>query len=217
MRATRRCAAAGLLWLAAAVLPAAAQEFPALYSVAGVSADDVLNIRSAPSASAEIIGTLAPDQAGVEVVAADGSGTWGLVNSGERSGWAALRFLTQDPRDDWRKRQKQALNCFGTEPFWSLALDETPNLTTPGGPEMPFVLLAREPGSNHSGKSGFHAVRQGDGNVSHTEPVALSGTLTAQQCSDGMSDRTYGISIDLLQLRGAGQLDVLTGCCSLVP
>lgn len=213
----RRRAAAALLWLAAAVLPAAAQEFPALYSVAGVAADDVLNIRSTPSASAEIIGTLAPDQAGVEVVAADSSGAWGLVNSGERSGWAALRFLTQEPRDDWRKRQKQALNCFGTEPFWSLALDETPNLTTPGGPEIPFVLLAREPGSNHSGKSGFHAIRRDDGNISNTEPLTLSGTLTAQQCSDGMSDRSFGISIDLLQLRGAGQLDVLSGCCSLVP
>ncbi|UWQ58308.1 SH3 domain-containing protein [Leisingera caerulea] len=208
---------AALLWLACAALPGAAQEFPALYSVAGVAADDVLNIRSAPSASAEIIGTLAPDQAGVEVVAADGSGKWGLVNSGERSGWAALRYLTREPRDDWRRGQNQALKCFGTEPFWSLTLSESPNLSTPEGPDIPFTLLAREPGLNHSGKTGFHAVGRMDSEDPHIEPVSLTGTLTAQHCSDGMSDRTYGIAIDLLQLRSAGQLSVLSGCCSLAP
>lgn len=209
-------AAATLCWLACAVLPGAAQEFPALYSVTGVAADDVLNIRSAPAASAEIIGTLAPGQSGVEVVQADDSGKWGLVNSGERSGWAALRYLAREPRDDWRS-QGQALECFGTEPFWSFTLDQAPNLKTPDGPDIPFTLLAREPGSNHRGKSGFHAVSRTDSTLSNPGPVSLFGTLTAQQCSDGMSDRTHGISIDLLRLQGPGQLDVLSGCCSLIP
>ncbi|MFY0308346.1 SH3 domain-containing protein [Leisingera sp. D0M16] len=208
--------AAALFWLACAALPGAAQEFPALHSVTGVAADDVLNIRSAPSASASIVGSLAPGQSGVEVVQADDSGKWGLVNSGERSGWAALRYLAREPRDDWRS-QGQALECFGTEPFWSLTLDQAPNLKTPDGPDIPFTLLAHEPGSNHSGKSGFHAVSWAESTLSSPEPVSLFGTLTAQQCSDGMSDRTYGISIDLLRLHGTGQLSVLSGCCSLLP
>ncbi|MEW2911985.1 SH3 domain-containing protein [Leisingera sp. JC11] len=198
-------------------LPAAAQEFPALHSVTGVAADDVLNIRSAPAASAEIIAALAPDQTGVEVVQADASGKWGLVNTGERSGWAALRYLAREPRDDWRSHQSQALECFGTEPFWALTLDQAPNLKTLDGPDIPFTLLARKPATGHIGKSGFHAVSWADSTLSSPEPMSLSGTLTAQHCSDGMSDRTYGISIDLLRLRGAGGLDVLTGCCSLIP
>ncbi|MEO1155590.1 MAG: SH3 domain-containing protein, partial [Pseudomonadota bacterium] len=46
----------------------AAQGYPALFDVTGVASDDVLNIRSAPSATAEIIGTLAHNETGVEVV-----------------------------------------------------------------------------------------------------------------------------------------------------
>jgi len=213
----RHYAAAALLWLICAALPAAAQEFPALYSVTGVAADDVLNIRSAPSASSEIIGSLAPHQTGVEVVQADGSGNWGLVNSGERSGWAALRYLAPEPGDDWRKRQDQALECFGTEPFWSLSLDEASYLRTQDGPITPLTLVAREPAAGHRGKSGFYAVSRVDSALPAPEIRSVSGTLTAQHCTDGMSDRTYGISIDLLQFRKAGQMDVLTGCCSLVP
>ncbi|MBY6066207.1 SH3 domain-containing protein [Leisingera aquaemixtae] len=213
----RKRVAAALLWLACAALPAAAQEFPALYSVAGVAADDVLNVRSAPSAGAEIIGSLAPDQTGVEVVLADDSGKWGLVNIGERSGWAALRFLDLEASSDWHRRQDQPLDCFGTEPFWSLSLDETPILSTPDRPGTAFTLQAREPAAGRSGKSGFYAAGQTGSGLSGPEPAGIFGTLTAGQCSDGMSDRTYGIAIDLLHLRGAGKMDLLTGCCSLVP
>ncbi|QDI77515.1 peptide-binding protein [Leisingera aquaemixtae] len=202
MRATRRCAAAALLWLAAAALPAAAQEFPALYSVAGVAADDVLNIRSAPSASAEIIGTLAPDQAGVEVVAADGSGTWGLVNSGERSGWAALRYLTRASTEDGLALPRR-FSCFGTEPFWILNItqDGAADYATPGGHtrlKAGRVLTSR----NHGG----HYLLPLEGGA--------GAVIRRSACSDGMSDRTFGLSVDLFQLDTP---DLQSGCCSLAP
>lgn len=209
--------AAAVLWLAVLGLPAAAQEFPALHSVTGVASDDVLNIRSAPSAGSEIIGTLAPDQTGVEVVQADSSGKWGLVNSGEQSGWTALRYLDRVSSSNWYELPDQALECFGTEPFWSLTLDDAASFSTPDSPGTSFTLAAREPAAGRSGKSGFHAARLSSTETSSPEAVSLSGTLTAQHCSDGMSDRAYGISIDLLHLRSTGQLDVLTGCCSLLP
>ncbi|MBY6141576.1 peptide-binding protein [Leisingera daeponensis] len=213
----KQCLAAALLWLSSAAIPAAAQEFPALYSVTGVAADDMLNIRSAPQADAEIIGTLAPDQTGVEVIRPDTSGKWGLVNSREQSGWTAPRFLDRTPVGDWYQQRNQALDCFGTEPFWSLTLDETPNLTTPDDPDIRFTLAAREAASGRSGKAGFHAVNLRHSKYPDSEPASLSGTLTAQHCSDGMSDRTFGITIDMLQLRAGGKMDVLTGCCSLIP
>ncbi|OBY26421.1 SH3 domain-containing protein [Leisingera sp. JC1] len=213
----RRLRAAAVLWLAVLALPAAAQQFPALHSVTGVASDDVLNIRSAPSASSEIIGTLAPDQTGVEVVQTDSSGKWGLVNSGEQSGWAALRYLDRVFSSNWHEQPEQALDCFGTEPFWSLTLDEAAIFSTPDSPGTPVTLLAREPAAGRSGKSGFLTASQSSSETSAPEAISLSGTLTAEHCSDGMSDRTYGISIDLLRLRSTGQLDVLTGCCSLLP
>ena len=52
---------------------------PTLFDVSGVSAGDRLNIRDRPSASGAVIGTLAPDATGVEVVA-------------ERNGWAMVNL-----------------------------------------------------------------------------------------------------------------------------
>lgn len=63
--------------------PALAQDiYPALHDVTGVAADDVLNIRSEPSASSPIIGTFSPFETDVEVVALSPDGGWGRVNAG---------------------------------------------------------------------------------------------------------------------------------------
>ena len=48
---------------------ATAQDFPALYRVTDVAANDVLNIRAQPQASAPVIGSFRPGQRGVEVMA----------------------------------------------------------------------------------------------------------------------------------------------------
>jgi uncharacterized protein YgiM (DUF1202 family) len=68
-------------------LPALATQeaWPALHDVSGVAADDVLNIREAPDASAAIIGKLKPDAENVEVIRPDDHHSWGLVNTGEGS------------------------------------------------------------------------------------------------------------------------------------
>ena len=194
--------AATLVWLACAAVPGAAQEFPALYSVTGVAADDVLNIRSAPSASTDIIGTLAPDQAGIEVVAADGSGKWGLVNSGERSGWAALRYLARITTEDGLALPRR-LSCFGTEPFWILAVtqEEAAVYTTPGG-QTRLKAGRLLPSRNHIG----HYLLPLEGGT--------GAVIRRSACSDGMSGRTFGLSVDLLQLEAPA---LQSGCCSLAP
>jgi hypothetical protein len=48
------------LLLLAMATPATAQVLPALYNVAGVAADDVLDVRAAYEAGAEIVDTLPP-------------------------------------------------------------------------------------------------------------------------------------------------------------
>ena len=71
----------------------ATQEYilPTLFDVARVAADDVLNIRAEPDASAPIIGTLAFDATHVEVV--EQRAGWSRVNTGEGSGWVSDRYL----------------------------------------------------------------------------------------------------------------------------
>lgn len=99
----------------------AAQEYilPTLFDVQDVAADDVLNIRETPDAMAPIIGTLAHDATGIEVMGTDRSGQWGRVNTGERGGWVSMRFLTYRS-DVWQPEKLPAgLTCGGTEPFWS--------------------------------------------------------------------------------------------------
>lgn len=190
---------------------AAAQALPALYDVIGVAADDVLNIRAAPSASASIIGGLAQTATGVEVVAFSADGKWAQVNTHEASGWSSLRFLRPQGRPDWFALRSD-LRCFGTEPFWSFYLDaaqETVHLNTPDeeGPEQD--ILSHWLGSRWQPVAAMpFASDGGDG----------MAVLRAQACSDGMSDRAFGLTLDLfLQKSSTGPAASLHGCCSLMP
>lgn len=183
-------------------LPLRAEEFPALHAVTGVAADDVLNIRARPDAGSPIIGSLAPDASGVEVIAT--SGNWALVNTGEGAGYAALRFLAREPGPAWSALQTP-LTCLGTEPFWSLEIDPQPGLTrflTPDDPapvaEPIAGLWPAEPWAQSA------AVGLSDG-------VAV---LTEAECSDGMSDRRFGIAVDIFR-SGSGGATRLVGCCRL--
>lgn len=191
--------AAVLIWLFA--LPLQAEVYPALHDVTGVSADDVLNIRAAPDAGAGIVGTLAPDATGVEVVSVTGG--WALVNMDETSGYVAMRFLSRTNAADWN-RLEVPLTCLGTEPFWSLQIDPPAGETrfqTPedAGPRV-AAMAVRWPGLPSSPSA---AVALPDG-------IAV---LTPAECSDGMSDRTYGISLDIFRNGSDGQR--LSGCCRL--
>jgi uncharacterized membrane protein len=186
------------IWLAGA---SAAQDLPALYDVTGVAAGDVLNIRAEPDAGAAILGGLAPDARGVEVVAiADG---WAQVNSGEASGHVALRFLTPQPGPAWHALERP-LTCFGTEPFWSLKIDPAAGEAILSRPATNDVTYAT--GKAYPGSAAF--------------PVAglpLTGgrivLLAARACSDGMSDRMFGIGASF-HPPGFDSVP-LTGCCSL--
>lgn len=186
-----------------ASLPLRAEEFPALYAVTGVASDDVLNIRALPDAGSAIIGSLAADAADVEVI--EIAGNWALVNTGERAGYAATRYLARRSGPDWTALQTP-LSCLGTEPFWSLTID-------------PGTMSARFSSPETPDASAVEIVYQWPGQPGDTTAaVGLpSGTVVLQplQCSDGMSDRVYGISADLF--RTAPDTSRLSGCCRLVP
>lgn len=182
-------------------LPLRAEEFPATYAVTGVAANDVLNIRARPDAVSAIIGALAPDATGVEVLGT--SGRWAVVNTDEGTGYAALRFLSREPGASWGAL-RTPLTCVGTEPFWALEIDPGARLTTFQSPEMPEPMTNSMTEIWPAGPWGTTAaltLQQG------------LGVLQPRQCSDGMSDRSYGIAIDIFSR--IEDHPRLTGCCSL--
>ena len=182
---------------------AGAQELPALFSVTGVAADDVLNIRALPDAKSEVVGSLAPDATGVEVVALAEGGRWGMVNTGEQAGWAAMRFLAAEGAAPWWALATP-LSCYGTEPFWGLDLaagGTAAYLSDPNdgphdlGPATLWQRPMNRAGLGLSFAGGF-------------------ATIEARACDDGMSGREYGLSILLFGELGGGRYS-LDGCCSL--
>lgn len=189
--------------------------FPALYDVTGVATDDVLNVRRAPDAGSAQIGTLPHDADNIEVISTNEVGTWGLVNTGESSGWVSLAFLTR------QEGQPEGLfpdvrQCFGTEPFWNLSIDP---------PRATFSSQASE--ARDGVISGLYRSRNRRDRFVFTGAffpddfgvLDMELLLRTEACSDGMSDRAYGISVDLF-MSGSTNPDahqLLSGCCSISP
>jgi uncharacterized membrane protein len=178
-----------------------AQDLPALHDVVGVAEGDALNIRERPDATSFILGTLAPDATGVEVLAT--SGDWALIGWGEGTGYVALRYLARQDGPPWTALTTP-LTCSGTEPFWSLKLDPAGGTAALAFPDSPVPLVRSIdkvwPGEPWSPMAA----------VAMASDIAV---LRAAECSDGMSDRAYGIAADLF-LSGA-EWSRLSGCCTL--
>jgi uncharacterized membrane protein len=193
------------LFVLFATLPLRAQEFPAFYSVTGVAADDVLNIRTEPDAASPVMGDLAPDAAGVEVISV--SNGWALINADDGAGYVALDFLTREDGPEWNALSTP-LDCLGTEPHWSLAIDPVAgeaSFVTPENLEPRVSPIAK----GWTGEPWARAAA-----VALPEGLVV---LSPAQCSDGMSDRNYGIAVDVFLNEPdpfIGQ-PRLSGCCLL--
>lgn len=190
--------------LLALVLPAmAAAEtgWPALYDVVGVAGDDVLNVRAGPGADFDKLGSLPTDATGIEVVAVNDTGNWGLVNLDERSGWVSLTYMRRLSGQEEGAFPALA-QCYGTEPFWDLERDGTSvtvRLLTDviAGP----VAVQQTRSSGRLDRFGL----AGEG---------IAATIARSACNDGMSDRQFGLSVELL-LRSGSDWAQYSGCCSL--
>lgn len=183
-------------------LSAQIYDLPALYDVTGVAADDVLNIRAAPVHTAEKRGELAPFRTGVEVLAFDEDRTWGMVADGEGSGWVALRYMARQPGQDTGEKLPVPMYCSGTEPFWSLEITAENVTFIDPGTDAPPLIMHRDPVPSllHSPRGALVA---GD----------ITGFVTKEGCSDGMSDRPYGWSVDFFRTGNGGSYP-FSGCCT---
>jgi uncharacterized membrane protein len=200
-----------LFGLVLQVSAVSAQELPAFHAVTGVAAGDALNLHVAPNATAAVVGTLAPDATGIEVV--DVQGGWAEVSQGDITGFANLRYLRREDGPDWNALQTP-LACIGTEPFWSLEIDPAAGETRYRTPEDTAPQIA---GLTEA----WPGVQPWAPSAAVGPPTGLA-VLQPLICSDGMSDRSYGIVIDLFLdgatsgIEGASGRTRLSGCCRMV-
>lgn len=199
------------IFLVAACPAAATQEYilPTLFDVTDVADNDVLNIRETPSASAAIIGTLAPHARNIEVVGYDSTGRWARINTAERSGWVALRYLAYQV-DVWTPDTLPVtLQCLGNEPFWSFRPSgDTVVFSTPDTPET--VMNIEQVLTTGAFRDPRRSV------LAESESSSFTAIIVPMECSDGMSDRAYGLDVTLI-LQGRSARQMLTGCCSIAP
>lgn len=193
----------------ALALPVSVQAEPSYHRVVGVAVDDVLNVRSEPSASSADIGDLAYDARGIEAFEFDSTGNWARIALNERDGWVATRFLTRDDVATLGESTlPQGLICGGTEPFWALGLygsDARYSHPTDGDTDFAFDSIVTAEG--RLGSPALLTLATEDNRV-------IEATVSGAICFDGMSDRSYGWTITM-QLIAPGQRRFLSGCCQL--
>jgi len=177
---------------------------PAYYDVTGVASNDALNVRAAPEADAQILGTLAFDATNVAVVTLSGDRRWAMVGAGEGSGWVALRYLArQDGQED---ALPAGLICSGTEPFWALMIDDTrAEFSMPDAPPIELRVGQSLSAMGYSGRYGL---------LLEGQDLGATAIIRREMCSDGMSDRTYGFGVDLMVGSSASNA-LYAGCCRL--
>ena len=183
---------------------AMASDWPALMNVTGVQANDHLNIRERATTASPVIGKLGANDTNVEIVGASEDAKWGIVNIGEGIGWVSLRYMMRSGAAD---SLPDDLYCSGTEPFWAASFGaETMRFSSPESEELEIATNGRRSSANRVDRYSITS-KASDGSFA----VAV---ITRRECSDGMSDRAYGLSLDLI-LR-TNDIDAhLTGCCSL--
>lgn len=201
--------------------PAAAQPLPSTYhQVTGVAADDTLTVRDAPSASAGVLGALAPGTAPIEIGATNAEGTWGRIPFQGADGWVSMRYLAPfappmlaETSGGRSTGIPIGLGCGGTEPFWDLAMrdDRTvemsePALTAP----LPLTIERVQVAVGHVGlPAGLGATG--------AQGTTVSATFRPGYCDDGMSDMTYNMTVDLWYGSDGTGPALLSGCCRLAP
>lgn len=196
-----------------AASPALAQPalpLPQLYVVTGVAANDTLNIRQAPRASAEDIGDLQPGEA-TDVLAFSEDGKWAKVPGNEATGWVAARFLTLVPNatgngTDLPYGMPRHMQCEGAEPFWDADIRAGKSLT------ITDYSFDNPAPARHAMRGVSKPVNVGPYVYGFAAPP-YAGVIRREYCDDGMSEIQYGWSIDLLEI-GKDDVYMMSGCCT---
>jgi uncharacterized protein YraI len=176
---------------------------PAIFSVHNVPANDSLNIRNAPQTSGTV---LMQAQNGIALaVLGMATATWAKVQIGDVIGFAHADYLTRGGGTTNMFGFQLGVECIGTEPFWRITFD-TDNMvrmTMVGEVAAPVPLTS----------TAFSPTATGYPYVFDATPY--SGEVNLEICSDGMSDNTYPMSIQLTTPNSQGAAMAVQGCCRL--
>lgn len=177
-------------------------QIPNLVRVYGVPDGDVLNIRSEPNGGSEDLGDLQNGDL-VEITGFDDTRQWVRIIMFEGNGWLSARYLKKvEETEDSRSGMAYPLTCGGTEPFWTF------NIGREGAVEWSALDIASASYSIdwaiRSRSLGSQAYAVGSG--------PFTAIVHRRECSDGMSDRSYGWMIDLVRKDGKVH-ELFGGCC----
>lgn len=196
-------------------------DFPALYDVKGVTADDAVNIRASRSNSAAIIGTVTAVQKRIEVVRLSADGLWSLVNTEQRTGWVASRFLSLTPRAI--HHDIDIYSCFGGKPSWTLTFGVGTHYGFPIGLSyqsegqkkirywQDYLIYGLQKNGDFLATANAH---EHSIITSWRRKRTAIAIVTHQTCIDETSGREFGLSVDIMR----SESDIPhqeSGCCSL--
>ncbi len=191
------------------VLPAAAMEnadWPSYYRVSDMGAGGTLKVRSEPVAGGEVIGEYGAGAGPIEILKIENG--WGNVIANEGNGWVNMAHLQQiSVPMIGQSKLPRGLVCGGTEPFWNIGFSEDKAVYSRMGEGEQILFITRAAG--FEGRPGPDGFIQASG-----ASEMVFSIVSARQCSDGMSERTYGWWISLLRVSADGTVGV-DGCCSL--
>ena len=185
------------------------------YRVTGVMPSDRLNVRERVDdqdkiSASKILGQIPANASGILGSGATqrvGNTRWFEVRYGEVRGWVNGRFLAPLSPKIGRELESN-LFCSGTEPFWSLKVENSSaELLQPDEKPERVNVLVREP---FQGREDALALRLADDGG----PELSALVQNKEWCNDGMSDLEYAFEVHILGLRGRDQ--PLRGCCSLL-
>lgn len=187
--------------------PVWASDYPALFHVVDVAADDRLNIRAAPSSDAAVIGALAPDAAYVQIEAQDATGRWAQVSAGEAGmGWVFARYLQAVPGatfPDW-----PYLQCSGSEALWSSRFADGQGVIYRDGYDGMGRHLPSGPIKSAHDNPRAKAIMATDGSL-HVSAMVQRG-----RCQSTMVDTFTGI--EAVVFVTGEQQQMYYGCCRLM-
>ncbi len=183
---------------------------PSLYRVTGLKNGEPLNVRSGPSTKFEDIGDLTIDSDPVEIIELDSTGKWARFVWSGSSGWASIKYLKQfDSPKLAGTEVPVGLYCTGTEPFWKYEILDQKNIRLNIlGNDKPISALLDTVSSSVNHLTFPVAI------VASTNSESITSLLRPDRCSDGMSDRIFDWSVDILLQRNTSTT-LLSGCCRL--
>jgi uncharacterized membrane protein len=113
-----------------------------------------------------------------------------------------MSFLTVVPLAE--NEIRLPLACYGAEPFWNITVEQSnANYATPENLSRPMTVQRSSSATN-----GFTFLLSEEG-----APLTHTLVARANTCSDGMSDRAFGISALLHMQTDEGNY-VHQGCCT---